>query len=187
MTRPVYPPGVFLRFDFAGAGGWLCPVGAPMAKQCPPGGEGLSHTPADGGYLPFGSSVVAGGRQQLAGGARPVPRVTSGSQNTGFPNRGVHVWTTGEAGGPVPRKAVRSRGPQVWSESGVFRLVRDLVGGALPAVAEAVAVAEHGPGAITDLYGRSCHRIRQEGSPLTIIATASRTGAFDYGHAPRIR
>ena len=48
MTRPVYPPGV-LRFDFAGAGGWLCPVGAPMAKQCPPGGEGLSHTPADGG------------------------------------------------------------------------------------------------------------------------------------------
>ena len=36
-------------FDSAGAGGWLCPVGAPMAKQCPPGGEGLSHTPADGG------------------------------------------------------------------------------------------------------------------------------------------
>ena len=91
------------------------------------------------------------------------PRVTSGGQKTGCPNRGVHVWTTGEAGGPVPRKAVRSRGPQVWSESGVFRLVRDLVGGALPAVAEAVAVAEHGPGAITDLYGRSCHRIRQEG------------------------
>ena len=97
-----------------------------------------------------------------ADGARPVPRVTSGGQKTGCPNRGLHVWTTGEAGGPVPRKAVRSRGPQVWSESGVFRLVRDLVGGALPAVAHADS-AEHGPGAITDLYGRSCHRIRQEG------------------------
>ena len=41
------------------------------------------------------------------------------------------------------RGQVRSRGPQVWIESGVFRLVRDLVGGALPAVAEAVAVAVH--------------------------------------------
>ena len=41
------------------------------------------------------------------------------------------------------RGQVRSRGPQFWSESGVFRLVRDLVGGALPAVAEAVAVAVH--------------------------------------------
>ena len=41
------------------------------------------------------------------------------------------------------RGQVRSRGPQVWSESGVFRLVRDLVGGALPAVVEAVAVAVH--------------------------------------------
>ena len=38
---------------------------------------------------------------------------------------------------------VRSRGPQVRIESGVFRLVRDLGGGALPAVAEAVAVAVH--------------------------------------------
>ena len=41
------------------------------------------------------------------------------------------------------RGQVRSRGPQVRSESGVFRLVRDLVGGALPAVPEAVAVAVH--------------------------------------------
>ena len=41
------------------------------------------------------------------------------------------------------RGQVRSRGPQVRIESGVFRLVRDLVGGALPAVAEAVAVAVH--------------------------------------------
>ena len=106
-------------------------------------------------------------RSSTVGGRGPFspPRVTSGGQKTGCPNRGLDGWTTGEAGGPVPRKAVRSRGPQVWSESGVFRLVRDLVGGALPAVAEAVAVAvaEHGPGAITDLYGRSCHRIRQEG------------------------
>ena len=38
---------------------------------------------------------------------------------------------------------IRSRGPQVRIESGVFQLVRDLVGGALPAVAEAVAVAVH--------------------------------------------
>ena len=38
---------------------------------------------------------------------------------------------------------VRSRGPQVRIESGVFRLGRDLVGGALSAVAEAVAVAVH--------------------------------------------
>ena len=57
------------------------------AKKHPPGGEGLNHSPASGGYLPFGSSVVAFGRQQLAGGARPVPRVTSGSQKTGFANR----------------------------------------------------------------------------------------------------
>ena len=49
ITRPVYPPGVFFRFDSTGAGGWLCPVGAPMAKKHPPGGAGLSHTPADGG------------------------------------------------------------------------------------------------------------------------------------------
>ena len=41
------------------------------------------------------------------------------------------------------RGQVRSRGPQFWSGSGVFRLVRDLGGGALPAVAEAVAVAVH--------------------------------------------
>ena len=38
------------------------------------------------------------------------------------------------------RGQVRSRGPQVRSESGVFPIVRDLVGGA---VAEAVAVAVH--------------------------------------------
>ena len=41
------------------------------------------------------------------------------------------------------RGEVRSRGPQVRIESGVFRLVRDLVGGALPAALEAVAVAVH--------------------------------------------
>ena len=31
-----------------------------------------------------------------AGGARSVPRVTSGGQKTGCPNRGLHVGTTGE-------------------------------------------------------------------------------------------
>ena len=159
---------------------------APRSGRCASSAR-ESRSPTPGTERSRSSCFCHAGRQQLADGARPVPRVTSGNHKTGCPNRGLHVWTTGEAGGPVPRKAVRSRGPQVWSESGVFRLVRDLVGGALPAVAEAVAVAEHGPGAITDLYGRSCHRIRQEGSPLTIIATASRTGAFDYGHAPQIR
>ena len=68
-----------------------------MTNKRPPGREGLSHSPASGGYLPFGSSVVAVGRQQLAGGARPVPRVTSGGQKTGCPNRGPQVWTTGES------------------------------------------------------------------------------------------
>ena len=51
MTRPVYQPGV--RFDSAGAGGWLCPMGARMAKKRPPGGQGLSHSPADGGDYPW--------------------------------------------------------------------------------------------------------------------------------------
>ena len=35
MTRPVYPPGVL--FDSAGAGGWLCAVRAPVAKNTRPG------------------------------------------------------------------------------------------------------------------------------------------------------
>ena len=82
MIRPVYQRGV--RFDSTGAGGWVCPVGAPMAKKHPPGGEDLSHSPADGGYLPFGSNVLAVGRQQLADGIRSLPRVTSGSQNEPF-------------------------------------------------------------------------------------------------------
>ena len=60
-----------------------------MAKKHPPGGEGLSHTPADGGYLLFGSNVVAFGRQQLADGARSHPLVTSGGQKTGFANRNL--------------------------------------------------------------------------------------------------
>ena len=35
MTLPVYPPG--LRFDSTGAGGWVRPEGAPMAKNTRPG------------------------------------------------------------------------------------------------------------------------------------------------------
>ena len=66
MTRPVYQPVV--RFDSAGAGGWLCAVGAPVAKYIRPG-EGLIHSPSGGGYLPLGSSFVAAGRQQLADGS----------------------------------------------------------------------------------------------------------------------
>ena len=41
------------------------------------------------------------------------------------------------------RGEVRSRGPQVWSESGVVRIIRDLGSNVLPAVPEAVAVAVH--------------------------------------------
>ena len=41
------------------------------------------------------------------------------------------------------RSEVRSRGPQVWSESGDVRIIRDLGGGVLPALPEAVAVAVH--------------------------------------------
>ena len=60
-----------------------------MAKKHPPRGEGLSHSPADERQLPFESHVVAFGRQRLADGVRSVPRVTSGSQKTGCPNRGL--------------------------------------------------------------------------------------------------
>ena len=41
------------------------------------------------------------------------------------------------------RGQVRSGGPQPQSESGVVRIIRDLGGGTLPAVAEAVALAVH--------------------------------------------
>ena len=41
------------------------------------------------------------------------------------------------------RGEVRSRGPQVWSESGVVRSIRDLGSNVLPAVPEAVAIAVH--------------------------------------------
>ena len=41
------------------------------------------------------------------------------------------------------RGEVRNRGPQVRSESGVVRIIRDLGSDALPAVPEAVAVAVH--------------------------------------------
>ena len=34
------------------------PVGAPMAKKHPPGGEGLSHTPADGGDYPSKGTLL---------------------------------------------------------------------------------------------------------------------------------
>ena len=89
MTRPVYQPGV--RFDSAGAGGWLCAVGAPVAKYIRPG-QGLIHSPSGGGYLPLGGSVVAAGHLQLAEGLL-CPPVTSGSQNTGCAN---------QSGGPIP-------------------------------------------------------------------------------------
>ena len=45
-----------------------------MAKKRPPGGEGLSST---------------------VGGRGPAPRVTSGGQKTGCPNRNFVVWTSG--------------------------------------------------------------------------------------------
>ena len=49
MTRSVYPLGV--RFDSTGANGWLVPHGSANGKKHPPGGEGLSHSPADGGVI----------------------------------------------------------------------------------------------------------------------------------------
>ena len=85
MTRPVYPPGVppvrlrrcrwlAVRRESAGS------------KKHPPGGEGLSHNPADGGLLPlivvFLPSVVNGWQR----GSVLSPGVTSGGQKTGCPN-----------------------------------------------------------------------------------------------------
>ena len=64
------------------------PVGAPMAKKHPPGGEGLSHTPADGGDYPSKGTLLP----PFVNGWRtgPVcPPVTSGGQKTGFANRGL--------------------------------------------------------------------------------------------------
>ena len=51
MAEPLAQGGedVLPTVDSAGAGGWPCPVGAPMANKRPPGGEGLSHSPASGG------------------------------------------------------------------------------------------------------------------------------------------
>ena len=47
---------------------WLGgPVGPPMAKKHPPRGEGPSHSPADGGQLPFESNVGAFREESAAG------------------------------------------------------------------------------------------------------------------------
>ena len=51
VSGPLSSSQGFPGFDSAGAGGWLCPVGASMANKRPPGGEGLSHSPADGGVI----------------------------------------------------------------------------------------------------------------------------------------
>ena len=85
MTRPVYPPGVppvrLRRYR------WLA-VRRESAgsKKHPPGGEGLSHNPADGGLLPlivvFLPSVVNGWQR----GSVLSPGVTSDGQKTGCPN-----------------------------------------------------------------------------------------------------
>ena len=59
-----------------------------MAKKHPPGGEGLSHTPADGGDYPSKGTLLP----PFVNGWRtgPVcPPVTSGGQKTGCPNRGL--------------------------------------------------------------------------------------------------
>ena len=49
---------------------------------------------ASSGHLPFGSSLVAVGRQRLGDGARSVPRITSAQRKTGCANRDIVVWTS---------------------------------------------------------------------------------------------
>ena len=92
-TRPVYPPGVFpVRLRRCR---WLAvPRGSANDKKRPPGGEGLSHTPADGGG--GGGGVITLRKERCClrsstvGGRGPFcPPVTSGSQKTGFANRAV--------------------------------------------------------------------------------------------------
>ena len=94
VNDPAGLPAWRFRFDFAGAGDWLCPVGAPMAKNTRPGGGPKPHS-SGRGVIPFERNVVAFGRQQLADGVRSHPRVTSGGQKTGFANRDFVVWTSG--------------------------------------------------------------------------------------------
>ena len=58
--------------------------------------------------MPFESHVVAFGRQRLADGVRSVPRVTSGSQKTGCPNRGLALGLGPAWPAPGGRRTLRS-------------------------------------------------------------------------------
>ncbi len=90
-----------LEINTSVASGWnplvtvavLCTVGAPMAKEHPPGGQGISHSPADGSNcsseVTFLPSVVNTWQTGPF-----CPLVTFDSQDTGCASRGLHVWTT---------------------------------------------------------------------------------------------
>ena len=73
----------------------LCTVGAPMAKEHPPGRQGISHSPADGSNcsseVTFLPSVVNTWQTGPF-----CPWVTSAHRKTGFANRGLHACTTSE-------------------------------------------------------------------------------------------
>ena len=57
MTRPIYPPDV--RFDSADAGAGGCAPWERKWQKHPPGGEGLSHSPLDGGNHPPKSTCLS--------------------------------------------------------------------------------------------------------------------------------
>ena len=65
MTRPFYQRCV--RFDSTRAGGWVAPWDRQWQKNTRPGERPLSHSPADGGQLPFESNIGAFGEDSAAG------------------------------------------------------------------------------------------------------------------------
>ena len=73
-------------------GAWRARSGQPggawwtFRQKHPPGGEGLSRSPAHGGNYPLVVNVWQLG-SVLSPGVRSVPRVTSGGQKTGCANR----------------------------------------------------------------------------------------------------
>ena len=69
---------------------------APRSGRCASSAR-ESRSPTPGTERSRSSCFCHAGRQQLADGARSAPRVTSGGQKTGCPNRSLHGWTTGES------------------------------------------------------------------------------------------
>ena len=70
------------------------PRGSADGENHPPGGKGLSHSPADGGNYP--SKVTFLPRSSAVPRRGPFcPPVTSGGQKTGCPNRNFNLMDTG--------------------------------------------------------------------------------------------